>query len=89
MRHAQPSDLDALEPLLAELRTVPGLVERKRGLFTHRSKAFLHFHADPTGLFADVRLDGDDFTRHRVSTAAEQAELLTAVRAAVAPQISP
>ena len=53
-------------------------MEKKRGVFYRRSRAFLHFHEDPAGLFADVRLV-DDFERHRVSTAAEQAELLAAV----------
>jgi hypothetical protein len=84
VRHVRSEDLDALEPLLVELRAVAGLVERKRGVFYRRSKAFLHFHADPAGLFADVRLSaGGDFERFRVSTAAERSALLRRVRAAV------
>ena len=79
MRHARSEALDALEPLLVELRQVPGLVERKRGLFTRGSKAFLHFHEDPSGLHADVRL-ADGFERHRVETADERAELLARIR---------
>ena len=50
MRHASPATLDALEPLLAEIRQVEGIVERKRGIWYHRSRAFLHFHEDPAGL---------------------------------------
>jgi hypothetical protein len=77
--------LDGLEPLLLRLREVPGLVERKRGVFYRGSKAFLHFHEDPTGLHADVRLD-TDFERFRVETDDERAALLERVRAAVSPQ---
>jgi hypothetical protein len=77
--------LDGLEPLLLRLREVPGLVERKRGVFYRGSKAFLHFHEDPTGLHADVRLD-TDFGRFRVETDDERAALLERVRAAVSPQ---
>ena len=41
----------------------------------------MHFHEDPAGLFADVRLvQGGEFTRMRVSTKAEQRSFMTAVR---------
>lgn len=82
VRHITPDRLDELETLLARLREVPGLVEKTPGVFYRRSRAFLHFHEDPAGLFADVRL-GADFDRHPVSTAAEQATLLRLVRSAV------
>ena len=83
MRHATPAALDALEPLLAELRGVAALCEKKRGTFYRGARAFLHFHEDPAGLFADVRLAGDDFTRLRVSTRAEQRALVAALRKAL------
>jgi hypothetical protein len=83
MRHATPAALDRLEPLLAELRRVPGLREKKRGTFYRGGRAFLHFHEDPAGLFADLRLSGPDFTRRRVTSATEQGALLTAVRRAL------
>ena len=82
MRHATPEALDELEPLLKRLRATDGLRERKRGNFTRGSAAFLHFHVDPAGLFADVKLGGS-FERFRVSTAAEQDALLAAVRRAL------
>jgi hypothetical protein len=67
--------------MLAELRTLDGLTERSRGVFYRRSRAYLHFHQDPTGFFADVRLGGgDDFERRPVTTARQQAQLLTLVR---------
>ena len=81
VRHARSEALDEVEPLLTQLRQVPGLVERTRGVFYRRSKAFLHFHEDPSGLHADVRL-GDEFERLRVQTADERARLLALVRAA-------
>ncbi len=83
MRHATPETLDRLEPLLRELRTITELREKGRGLFYRRSRAFLHFHEDPAGLFADVRLAGPDFDRLRVSTKAEQRALLASVRQAM------
>lgn len=81
MRHARDKDLDALEPLLRELRALPGLSERKRGVFYRRSRAFLHFHEDPRGLFADIRDDADrEFDRMEVTTEAGRAELLALAR---------
>ena len=55
MRHVTPDALDQLEPLLERLREIPELREKKRGVFYRKSKAFLHFHEDPAGLFADLR----------------------------------
>ena len=83
MRHATPAALDQLEPLLRELRVCDGLREKKRGTFYRGSTAFLHFHEDPAGLFADVRLAGAEFTRLRATTAAERRALLAAVRRAL------
>ena len=85
MKHAGDTALDALEPLLAQVRTLPSLIEKKRGIFYRKSKAFLHFHEDAAGLFADVKLNGDaDYTRLRVSTAAERKAFIAAAKEAVA-----
>jgi hypothetical protein len=54
-------------------------VERNRGVFYVRSKAFLHFHEDPSGLHADVRL-GPEFSRFRVETEEERDVLLTRIQ---------
>jgi hypothetical protein len=83
VRHATPATLDRLETLLRELRGCEGLREKKRGTFYRGSSAFLHFHEDPAGLFADVKLAGAEFTRLRATTAAEQRALLGAVRRAL------
>ncbi len=79
MKHACQEALDQLDDLLEELRSSPGLVEKKRGVFYRNSKAFLHFHEDPSGLHADVRV-GADFERRRVETGKERAALLALIR---------
>ena len=71
--------LDELESLLDELRAIDGLTEKKRGVFYRGSRAFLHFHEDPSGLYADVRVDVD-FERFRVTTKAERQRLVSLVR---------
>jgi hypothetical protein len=84
VRLAREEALDELEPFLVRLRAVPGLVERKRGVFYVRSRAFLHFHEDPSGMHADVRL-GPEWTRVRAETAEEQGALLARIQEAQAP----
>lgn len=84
MRHITPERLEELSPLLERLRSVDGLVEKRPGGFSVKPRAFLHFHEDPAGLFADVRLDGSEFTRMRVSEPAEQDALVAAIEAALA-----
>jgi len=67
MKHAGSQTLDQLEPLIERMRAIPGLKEKSRGVFYLKSRAFLHFHEDPRGLFADVRAaDGKDFERFQV-----------------------
>jgi hypothetical protein len=67
MKHITPAALDRLEPLLERLRQGAALREKSRGVFYLKSRAFLHFHEDPKGLFADVRAaDGIDFDRLQV-----------------------
>jgi len=71
MKHAGPGALDQLEPLLAEVRAHAELKEKARGVFYLKSRAFLHFHEDPAGLFADIRApEAADFDRLRVDDAA-------------------
>jgi hypothetical protein len=84
MRHATANSLDELEPLLQELRSLPGLVEKGRGVFYRKSRAFLHFHDDPSGLHVDVRFH-EDFERLRVETSEERSILLARLRSPNAP----
>jgi hypothetical protein len=88
MRHAGPEALDGIEELLAKLRKHAVLTERKRGSFYLKSSAFLHFHEDPAGMFADLKIAGD-FQRFRVSTRAEQAAFLRQVATALTPPAAP
>jgi hypothetical protein len=82
MKHATATALDQLEPLIAQLRALPGLVEKSRGVFYRKGKAFLHFHEDPKGLFADIRdTAGADFDRIDVTVAQGQAKLLDLAKA--------
>jgi hypothetical protein len=75
MKHAGPDCLARISTLLAELRTRPALRERRPGLFELKSRAFLHFHDDPAGIFADVRL-AEEFVRLPVTSRSQQADLL-------------
>jgi hypothetical protein len=82
MKHAGTTALDQLDRLLSQLRSQEGLQERKRGVFYRGSSAFLHFHEDPAGLFADVRT-ASDWQRLPVNTRAQQRELLARMKAAL------
>ncbi|HXQ22520.1 MAG TPA: hypothetical protein VN812_12660 [Candidatus Acidoferrales bacterium] len=82
MKHAGQAALDALEDLLEKIRTVPGLKEKQRGIFYRKSSALLHFHEDPAGLFADLRV-ANEFQRLPVNTRAERQALLAALRGAI------
>jgi hypothetical protein len=81
VRHAGAAALDSIEDLLVEIRAYPGLRERKLGVFYHRSSAFLHFHEDPQGMFADLKL-GDRFTRFAVSAPADRRRFVDALAVA-------
>ena len=84
MKHAGPDTLNVLEPLLGRLRAVGGLREKSRGVFYLKSRAFLHFHEDPTGLYADIRApDGLDFDRLKLDSPDTEAALVERASAAV------
>jgi hypothetical protein len=74
VKHAGPEALDALADFIAAVRA-RGLKDPRPGIFYRKGKAWLHFHEDKAGLFADIRL-GAEWERFRVSDAAEQANLL-------------
>ena len=76
MKHAGSEALSALGGLLDEIRSREGLVERRPGVFYCKGRAFLHFHEDPSGLHADMRL-GAAWERVRVQTGAERQALLS------------
>jgi len=82
MKHAGSAALDSIEDVLAALRGHGDLHEKKRGLYYNRSAAFLHFHEDPEGMFADLK-EGGAFVRYRIHTAAEKKRFLVAVKRAL------
>lgn len=59
MKHATANALDQLEPMLGSVRALGSLKEKSRGVFYLGSRAALHFHEDPEGLFADFRGSAD------------------------------
>jgi hypothetical protein len=79
MIHATASALDKLEPLLKRLRTFTTLKEKSRGIFYYKSKAFLHFHEDEQGLFADVSINAS-WTRFSVNSATDYRQLIEVVK---------
>ena len=83
MKHAGPKTLHILQPLLEQIRGCKGLTEKKPGIFYRGSAAFLHFHEDLVGLFADVKITGKDFQRFAVDTKLEQNALLAAVHTVI------
>ena len=78
MKHASAETLRQLSDLLDQIRQRQGLKEKKVGIFYNKSKSFLHFHEDPTGIFADISC-GDQFRRYSANTMKERHALLTAI----------
>lgn len=69
-----------LAPLLSVLRGYSVLREVREGSFHLDGKDFIHFHDEPDGLWADVRLAGGR-VRRSVADADAQADLLEEVGA--------
>ncbi|MEO5929622.1 MAG: hypothetical protein ABIR47_06795 [Candidatus Kapaibacterium sp.] len=86
MKHAGGQALESIGELLEAIRAHAGLSEKSRGVFYRRSRAFLHFHEDPAGLFADIRPE-DIWLRYPAGTAAEREVLLGVITGAMAPVV--
>jgi len=82
MKHAGGATLARLGPLLEDLRKCELLREKNPGIFYRKAVAFLHFHEDPAGIFADLKM-GTNYQRFRVSSRAEQRKFLTLVHRAL------
>jgi len=85
MKHAGPQALVALADLLEQIRQFADLRERTPGAFYRKSSAFLHFHEDPAGFFADLKI-GDDFERFPVNTPPEKRALLRHIAQLTRPE---
>src|SRR5260370_40114129 len=82
MKPAGPEAPDELEPILEEIRRLGGLKEKKRGAFYCGSIGFLHFHEDPAGFFADLKVDGD-FARFPINSISQTQTFLRRAAAAL------
>ena len=82
MKHAGAAAFAALEDLLEVIRSCTGMREPRPGVFYRKGKAWLHFHEDPAGLFADLRL-GSEWQRFAVSDAAGRRALLAEIDRAI------
>jgi hypothetical protein len=78
MKHAGTAAFDELTELIAAIRSCGGLREPRPGVFYRKGRAWLHFHEDKAGLFADLRI-GAEWERFRVSTDDERTCLLAAI----------
>ena len=79
MKHAGSATLETLNNLLEQIRAEQILKEKKPGVFYLKSTAFLHFHEDPGGLFADLRVN-EAWQRFPVTVPPEQALFMASFR---------
>jgi hypothetical protein len=56
MGHASHEDLLDLEDVFCELRKLPGIAERSRGVFYLKRIPFLHFHTKDGERWADAKV---------------------------------
>jgi hypothetical protein len=86
MAHTRPDNLLDLTSLLTEIAALPGVVQRKPGIFYYRGAGLLHFHDKDGVRWADVRGVGG-WERVDIpfgAKAAQKKQLLSAVRSRVA-----
>jgi uncharacterized protein YigE (DUF2233 family) len=87
MKHADSDTLAKLGLLLEQVRQrMPPLKEKGEGRFYLKSTAFLHFHDDPAGIFADLKVNGE-WQRYSVNTEAEYATILQMLDSQLTKQI--
>jgi len=79
---APEATLGRVGNLLEALRRETVLAETAHGIFHHRGRAFLHFHQDPAGIFADLKI-AETWVRLAANTKFEQQHLLKRVRDAL------
>jgi hypothetical protein len=77
MAHASPEALQAVLPLLRQLRDIKTLKEKQPGIFYCRSAAFLHFHDEAGALVADLKkTSGSGFDRYPLTSPLAHRKLL-------------
>lgn len=81
MPRADAAALALLAPLLRQLRDIKGVREERPGIFYARRDAFVHFHEDAGGLYADLKKSGGaGFDRYPLATPAQQRKLVDDAR---------
>jgi hypothetical protein len=60
------------------VRDNPLVKEKSPGAFYIKGRAWLNFHEDPEGIFADIR-PGDEWTRFRLFKQDEKSRLMTII----------
>lgn len=82
MARASDADLDRIEDVLTALRALPGVTEKKRGVFYRGRDAFVHFHAEVGVVYADAKLTRSaGFTRFALASAPDRRKFLRSVSA--------
>ena len=76
MTHATETALQALLPLLRQLREIKSLREVKPGIFYLRGQAFLHFHDEGGALVADIKKARGGFDRFALASPPDQRKLV-------------
>jgi hypothetical protein len=81
MAHADTTALQAVQPVIRQLREIKGVREMKPGIFHVRGAAFIHFHDENGVLHADLKKPGGSgFDRFAVDTAPLQRKFVDEAR---------
>ncbi len=81
MATADPSVLQALLPLLRQLRDIKGLRETRPGVFQLRGSPFIQFQVDAGVPVAELKkAGGSGFERYALATPAQQRKLIDDAR---------
>ena len=81
MARADAVALQAILPLLRQLREIKGVTERSAGVYHARRDAFVHFHDEAGVLSADLKkAGGSGFDRFLLATPAEQRRFIDEAR---------
>jgi hypothetical protein len=76
LQHATNSTLDRIETFLENVRkSLPMLIEKKRGVFYLKSRAFMHFHEEGGAVYCDTSCSGE-WSRTEITSKCKQQELL-------------
>ena len=81
MAHADAAALQAIQPVLRQLREIKGVREMNPGIFHIRGAAFAHFHVEDGVLHADLKKPGGSgFDRYEMDTAPRQRKFVEDAR---------